>query len=242
MNNYDAKYFALTLTDVSVTRNFSATVKEEYKAQTIIGKWMRAFNFVDYPTIHRIDVFGTRQTLKCVRKDFDYEFRDFAWSDSSSLTLHQSARIERTEKGFQICIYNHTDYDALLAMLENRGFSLPTADEWAYLCGGGCQTLFPWGDGLDYSMRLRWFEDMDEDENRSYDMEEPNFFGLSIAYDPYMREVVQADRLTTCGGDGGCNICGGLGPFLGFLPCSPDRKSTRLNSSHIQKSRMPSSA
>ena len=41
-------------------------------------------------------------------------------------------------------------------------------------------------------------------------MEEPNFFGLSIAYDPYMREVVQADRLTTCGGDGGCNICGGL--------------------------------
>ncbi|WP_304717776.1 PL29 family lyase N-terminal domain-containing protein, partial [Phocaeicola sartorii] len=38
-NNYDAKYFALTLTDVSVTRNFSATVKEEYKAQTIIGKW-----------------------------------------------------------------------------------------------------------------------------------------------------------------------------------------------------------
>ena len=50
--------------------------------------------------------------------------------------------------------------------------------------------------------RPRWFEDMDEDENRPYDMEEPNFFGLSIAYDPYMREVVQADRLTTCGGDG----------------------------------------
>ena len=119
---------------------------------------------------------------------------------------------------------NRTDYDELLAMLENRGFSLPTADEWAYLCGGGCRTQFPWGDGLDYSMRLRWFEDMDEDENRPYDMEEPNFFGLSIAYDPYMREVVQADRLTTCGGDGGCNICGGLGPFLGFLPCSPHCK------------------
>ena len=77
---------------------------------------------------------------------------------------------------------------------------------------------------MDYSMRLHWFEDMDEDENRPYDMEEPNFFGLSIAYDPYMREVVQADRLTTCGGDGGCNICGGLGPFLGFLPCSPHCK------------------
>ena len=159
-----------------------------------------------------------------VRGRADKQFREFAWSDLDSLTMHQSARIERTEKGFQICIYNRTDYDALLAMLENRGFSLPTADEWAYLCGGGCRTLFPWGDGLDYSMRLHWFEDMDEDENRPYDMEEPNFFGLSIAYDPYMREVVQADRLTTCGGDGGCNICGGLGPFLGFLPCSPHCK------------------
>ncbi len=66
-------------------------------------------------------------------------------------------------------------------------------------------------------MRLRWFEDMDE-EDRPYDMEQPNFFGLSIAYDPYMREVVQADKLTTCGGDGGRSICGGMGPFLGFLP------------------------
>lgn len=54
--------------------------------------------------------------------DWLKEFRDFAWSDSSSLTLHQSARIERTEKGFQICIYNRTDYDALLAGLEKQGF------------------------------------------------------------------------------------------------------------------------
>ena len=36
-----------------------------------------------------------------VHPDWLKEFRDFAWSDSSSLTLHQSARIERTEKGFQ---------------------------------------------------------------------------------------------------------------------------------------------
>ena len=57
-------------------------------------------------------------------------------------------------------------------------FSLPTADEWASLCGGGCRTLFPWGDGLDYSMRLRWFEDMDEDENRSYDMEAVSYTHL----------------------------------------------------------------
>ena len=54
--------------------------------------------------------------------------------------MHQSARIERTEKGFQICIYNRTDYDELLTGLEKQGLSLPTADEWAYLCGGGCRT------------------------------------------------------------------------------------------------------
>ena len=82
--------------------------------------------------------------------DWLKEFRDFAWSDSSSLTLHQSARIERTEKGFQICIYNRTDYDALLAGLEKQGLSLPTADEWSYLCGGGCVCA-----GLRIWMRMR---------------------------------------------------------------------------------------
>ena len=75
-----------------------------------------------------------------------------------------------------------------------------------------------------YSMRLHHFEDMEEAGDRPYDMEEPNFFGLSIAYDPYMREVVKAEQFTTCGGDGGRSICGGLGIFLGFLPCSPHYK------------------
>ena len=155
--------------------------------------------------------------------DWLKKFRDFAWSDLESLTLHQSARIERMKSGFHIWIYNRTDYDTLLAGLEQQGFSLPTADEWAYLCGGGCRTLFPWGDGMDYSMHLHHFESL-EDEDKPFDMEGPNFFGLSIAYDPYMREVVKAEQFTTCGGDGGRSICGGLGIFLGFLPCSPHCK------------------
>lgn len=122
--------------------------------------------------------------------------------------------IKRGESGY---------YDELLAGLEKQGLSLPTADEWAYLCGGGCRTLFPWGDGMDYSMHLHHFESP-EDEDKPFDMEEPNFFGVSIAYDPYMREVVKAEQFTTCGGDGGRSICGGLGIFLGFLPCSPHYK------------------
>ena len=159
-----------------------------------------------------------------LRPEWLEDFRQFALTDRNSLTLVGRARFERDGDSWQASLYLEVDYPDFQNRLQKQGFSLPTADEWAYLCGGGCRTLFPWGDGLDYSMRLHWFENMDEDENRPYDMEEPNFFGLSIAYDPYMREVVQADRLTTCGGDGGCNICGGLGPFLGFLPCSPHCK------------------
>ena len=40
-------------------------------------------------------------------------------------------------------VYKRQDYNALLAGLEKQGLSLPTVDEWAYLCGGGCRTLFP---------------------------------------------------------------------------------------------------
>jgi len=35
---------------------------------------VRAFNFVDYPIINRLNVYATDTTLQCVRKDFDYAF------------------------------------------------------------------------------------------------------------------------------------------------------------------------
>ncbi len=35
---------------------------------------VRALNFVDYPTIHRIELYGTRHTFDTVRKDYDYAF------------------------------------------------------------------------------------------------------------------------------------------------------------------------
>ena len=169
-----------------------------------------------------------------LRPEWLKNFRQFALVGRDSLTLVGHARFEREGDGWQASLYHEVDYPDFRSRLEKQGFSQPTADEWAYLCGGGCRTLFPWGDGLDYSMRLHWFEDMDEEYgDRPYDMEEPNFFGLSIAFDPYMREVVQADQFTTCGGDGGCNICGGSGPFLGFLPCSPHYKPEVQEDSEI---------
>ena len=70
-------------------------------------------------------------------------------------------------------------------------------------------------------MRLHWFENMDEDENRPYDMEEPNFFGLSIALRSYMREVVWADRLTTCGGAADAISAVGWAHFSVSYPVRP---------------------
>lgn len=153
--------------------------------------------------------------------DWMEEFRKFAATRGTGLNLVGCARFDKVGNHWQAYLYHEVKYTELKEHLQEQGLSLPNADEWAYLCGGGCRTLFPWGDGLDYAMHLYYFQFSDWPDNGPYDMEEPNFFGLSIAYDPYKYEVVESDKLTTCGGDGGCNTCGGCGPFLSFLPCSP---------------------
>lgn len=151
----------------------------------------------------------------------DYEKRE---RHGSGLTLNKTIRFKRSYNNWKAWLYHSTDYHEFKAQLQKEGLYIPTYLEWAYLCGGGCRTIFPWGDKVDYSMRLYWFEGLSQSENKVYELEEPNFFGLSIAFDPYMNEIIQADQLTTCGGDGGCSICGGCGPFVSYLPCSPHRK------------------
>lgn len=154
--------------------------------------------------------------------DWLEEFKKFAVSGYKSLNIVGKVRFDNMGDYWQAYLYHETDYFSFKQILKEKGFSLPTADEWSYLCGGGCRTLFPWGDGIDYNMHIRHFEK--SKKKHTYDMEEPNFFGLSIAFDPYKRELVEADAFTTCGGDGGCNICGGLGVLMGYLSCSPHYK------------------
>ena len=150
--------------------------------------------------------------------------RKLAERDGQSLEIHETVRFERNCDGWQAWLCHPVTYPKfLLSLVWELAATLPTPDEWAYLAGGGCRTLFPWGDWLDYSMHLHHFES-EEDQGKPYDMEQANFFGLSIAYDPYKRELVDGKTLTTCGGDGGCNVCGGMGPLLGYLPCSPHCK------------------
>lgn len=154
-------------------------------------------------------------------KKFDIElleeYNNFKDSGYNRLTLDETARFTKIEDNIEIELYDDITYDELYKNLKDDGFFLPSLNEWEYLCGGGCRTLFPWGDDIDYNMNLLYYTK----KGKKYDLEEPNFFGLSIAYDPYKMEIIEANELTFKGGDGGCNVCGGSGEFLGYLSCSP---------------------
>ena len=99
---------------------------------------------------------------------------------------------------------------------------LPTSDEWEYLCGGGRNTLFQWGDAFDFKMGSDHYPEL---SGTSRPLEEPNFFGLVIASDPFNVEAVLADGPTFRGGDMGGGICAGYGPVIGYLPCTPHFKT-----------------
>ncbi|MBP2655181.1 MAG: hypothetical protein H6Q73_2750 [Firmicutes bacterium] len=87
-------------------------------------------------------------------------------------------------------------------------FTIPTEDEWEYLCGGGTRTFFRWGDSLDIPAIYA------EQENIFYNY---NMHGLHIAYDPYRLELIASERYVK-GGDGGCSLCGGDGALY-VAPC-----------------------
>ena len=157
------------------------------------------------------------EELKNFDSDLLKDYNEFKSSDYNRLTLDETARFTKVGNDIEIELYDDISYEELCENLKDEGFSLANLDEWEYLCGGGCRTLFPWGDDLDYNMNLLYFS---KDGNDKYDLEEPNFFGLSIAYDPYKMEIID-NKSFSKGGDGGCNICGGYGDFLGYLPCSP---------------------
>lgn len=49
---------------------------------------VRALNFVDYPTIHTVNIYGTAETLACVRKDYDYAFFSVRYRGTPEISLH----------------------------------------------------------------------------------------------------------------------------------------------------------
>lgn len=168
-------------------------------------------------------------------------FEKYKGEGGQQLNIVGQVRFTRAGEGWNVALYQKITYQELLQELEQNGFSLPTEDEWEYLCGGGCRTLFPWGNTIPDDMHLRYFEKRGQ-KKKAYTLEEPNFFGLVIGFDPYRQEIVQKEEKKEeqeekkeeheeknesgksgmyKGGDGGCNVCGGMGPVMGYLPCSP---------------------
>ena len=70
-----------------------------------------------------------------LRSEWLEDFRQFALTDRDSLTLAGRARFERDSDSWQVSLYHEVDYLDFQNRLQKQGFSLPTADEWAYLCG-----------------------------------------------------------------------------------------------------------
>ena len=138
----------------------------------------------------------------------------------SEITVHKSMCLYKENESWHGKVYRETTFKELLQDITDNDYFLPTKREWEYLAGKGCRTIFPWGNNMDFSMKLRHIEFMDDDEE--YSLEKENFFGLYIADDPYCREIVYDDGVFSYkGGDGGRNICGGLGPVWGYFPVSP---------------------
>ena len=139
----------------------------------------------------------------------------------SEVMVHNTVCLYKTDDS-NWCgkLYGETTFKKLLQDIKIHGYSLPTQREWEYLAGKGCRTIFPWGNNIDFSMNLKHMEWMDNDGD--YTLEKENFFGLVIGDDPYCREIVyDNDVFSYKGGDGGRNLCGGLGIVWGYLPISP---------------------
>ena len=101
--------------------------------------------------------------------------------------------------------------------LKQGPFTLPTEDEWEYLCNGGTRTLFRWGDTLSDVMTEIFQVGSVGETRENKILEQPNMLGLFIAYDSYKNEIIDNTSYTK-GGDGGCSLCGGDGAIY-VLPC-----------------------
>ncbi|MEJ8303331.1 hypothetical protein [Saccharibacillus sacchari] len=142
------------------------------------------------------------------------EVERFRSMPQQSLEIYQYLRLERNGDDIRLHLFDDSEtFEEWSEAEVEAGFDLLTEDEWETVYGAGATTLFPWGDEIGESMRLKHFA------QAPYELELPNSLGLCFPGDPYIKELVLApDGYTGKGGDGGNNIHGGLGRLLGYLP------------------------
>lgn len=105
------------------------------------------------------------------------------------------------------------------AVLADRGLRMPSSDEWEHACGAGADTLFRWGDDCPLD-RIPYGDGVGPQN-------QPNAFGLRIAYDTYRTELT-SDVTAAHGGDGGESVCGGYGVLLGWLPLATANRNPAM--------------
>ena len=68
---------------------------------------VRAFNFVDYPTIRVVDIFANAQTAVAIKKDYDYAFAENKYIGAPEMRLHEIDTTKPfTVKGHEIIPIN----------------------------------------------------------------------------------------------------------------------------------------
>ncbi|GGG88757.1 hypothetical protein [Paenibacillus radicis (ex Gao et al. 2016)] len=153
--------------------------------------------------------------------EVEEELAKFRTTTYSEYERSQHFRLVRQDEEIILYLFNEDlTSEQVIANIHHEGFGILTEEEWEYSYGGGCRTLFPWGDSFHYNMKFKHFEELvEEDGSREYDLCLPNAFGLLFSGDPYQYEwTTREGQLMPKGGDGGNLICGGSGILVGYLP------------------------
>jgi len=86
--------------------------------------------------------------------------------------------------------------------LEQKGYVLPSSDQWEWACSGDSRELFPWG-----RTPIRG-EEIEAQIGAGLIDPKPNAFGLHLNLDPYNCECTDTEMIMRAG-DGGTRVCGG---------------------------------